>query len=183
MPNPRFLSVRVKYWSGGPVGIWKHSPMMYTGQRSKSVSDFYNSLRLTACRLCTVGCTISCSNSGEELHMKGKYEYCVQNLLIVSFGRVIPQNSVNHDNLFSFCEPALRPVPRLCLSWRRSHHEPRPYADKECQDSFEEEEPAPALIPMIASQSQQTIGATLSVTRSDVQERASRNGSSVPLKK
>jgi hypothetical protein len=31
LSKPRWRSVRVRYWSGGPLGMWKVKAMMYKG--------------------------------------------------------------------------------------------------------------------------------------------------------
>ena len=59
-------------------------------------------------------------------------------IMHVSLGRIVSQNSIDHDDFLSLSEPTLRSEPSLCLGRRGSHCGPSPHPYCERDAAFDE---------------------------------------------
>ena len=75
----------------------------------------------------------------------------------IALAGIISQDAIDENLLLAFCEPAFLPVPCFCLCWRWCHHEPGPDSNDQCQDTFNQEEPAPSFAAVDTTKSEETV--------------------------
>lgn len=111
VPNPRLVRVRVMYAAGGPCGMYPVSPIYHCVSHVKGWrrSDVTHKVQRPG--------MIICETLPDQAHGNGLP------VVHISFGGVIPQYSVDHDDLLPLCEPALAPTePGGSLGRRGWHH-------------------------------------------------------------